>query len=61
MKCKNPHCEERNFVPVIEMDKNILIGIKCCNCGARYTENDLEIKINREEFGSSVRWDLTQR
>jgi hypothetical protein len=57
MKCKNPHCNNIGFVPVIELDNNILIGMKCRNCGARYSMDDIEIKESLQREGwNSVKW-----
>ena len=58
IECKNPHCKMRVFVPVVEMDNNRLIGIKCTNCGARYSMDDLEIIVDRQGFWNSVIWKL---
>lgn len=58
MNCKNIHCRGIGFIPVIEMDNNIMVGVKCRNCGARYSIDELEIKesANREGFWNSVKW-----
>lgn len=60
MKCKNPYCNGTQFTPVVELDKNNLVGVKCMNCGARYTMNDIEIskKLKRPGWNSMV-WNLT--
>jgi len=58
MECKNQHCKNTNFVPVIELDNNVLIGVKCRNCGARYSMEDIEIKQSLKREGwNSVKWD----
>ena len=58
MKCKNPHCKGTGFVAVIEMDNNILIGVKCANCGARYSMEDIEVKKTLKRIGwNSVKWE----
>jgi len=56
MKCKNPHCNRTNFIPVLE--KDILIGVKCDNCGAIYSEYEIEIckELDREGYWNSVVW-----
>ncbi len=60
MECKNPHCKNTAFVAVIEMDNNRVIGLKCSNCGARYSlEKDIEIKKSLKREGwNSVKWRL---
>lgn len=58
MKCKNPHCRNTVFIPVIELDDNRLIGIKCKNCGARYSVDELEINADRKGYWNSVIWNL---
>lgn len=59
MKCKNPYCKSPNFVPVIELDTNKLIGIKCMSCGARYSMDDIEIKKSLKRLGwNSMVWTL---
>ena len=61
MKCKNPYCKASNFIPVIEMDNNILIGVKCNSCGARYSIDDLEIKKSLKRVGwNSVKWETSK-
>lgn len=59
MICKNPHCEFKTFVAFIEMDTQIVIGLKCTSCGARYLLEDIEVKksIKREGW-NSVKWKL---
>jgi len=59
MKCKNPHCNNTIFVPVMELDDNRLIGVKCKSCGARYSMDDIEIKasLNRSGWNSMI-WTL---
>jgi len=54
MKCRNQYCKGTSFVPVIELDKNILIGVKCSSCGARYSIDEIEIKkeLKREGWNS---------
>jgi len=56
MKCKNPHCTRQNFIPVIE--GKYIIGVTCGNCGARYSEWEIEIKeeVNRDGYWNSVFW-----
>ena len=56
MKCKNPHCKSTNFIPLLE--DGIIRGITCKNCGARYSEYEVDIKdeVNREGFWNSVVW-----
>jgi len=57
MECKNPHCRDISFIPVIEIDTNVLIGVKCRNCGARYSMEDIEIKESLQREGwNSVKW-----
>jgi len=51
VKCKNPHCNSTVFMPVIELDDNRLIGIKCESCGARYSTDDIEIKESLKRSG----------
>ena len=59
MKCKNPHCKSTIFYPVIEMDNSRLIGVKCGSCGARYSNEDLEIKESLKRSGwNSMVWTL---
>lgn len=59
MKCKNPHCKSPVFVPVIELDNNRLIGVKCNSCGARYSTDDIEIKESLQRSGwNSMVWTL---
>ena len=59
MECKNPHCKWKVFVPVIELDDNRLIGIKCVSCGARYSIDDLEVKKSIKRTGwNSMKWGL---
>jgi len=59
MKCKNPYCNSTNFIPVIELDNNVLIGVKCFNCGARYSMDDFEIKASLQREGwNSVKWGI---
>jgi len=63
MKCKNPHCQSPVFVPVIELDDiHRLVGVKCRNCGARYSIEEIEIKkeVNREGFWNSVKWGIAK-
>ncbi len=57
MKCKNPHCQGTQFVGVVETDKNNLVGVKCMNCGARYSMEEIEIlKSLKREGWNSVFW-----
>ncbi len=62
MKCKNPYCQNKGFCAIVEPDNNIIIGIKCLNCGARYLSDDLEIKKNldfdRKKGWNSVIWGI---
>ncbi len=61
MKCKNPYCRASNFIPVVEIDKNIAIGLKCDCCGARYSIDEIEVikTVKREGGGwNSVKWVL---
>ena len=59
MKCKNQHCKSSNFVAVLEMDNNRLIGIKCMSCGARYQMDDIEVKKTvKRPYWNSVKWKL---
>ena len=60
MECRNPHCKSKGFVSAIEMDTNKLIGIKCVNCGARYSMDDIEVKKSVKRIGwwNSVKWYL---
>ena len=59
MECKNPYCKGTQFIPVFELDTNCLIGVKCRNCGARYTIKELEIISSLERTGwNSVIWNL---
>jgi len=57
MKCKNPYCKGTQFVGVVEMDKNNLVGIKCMSCGARYSMEEIEILKSLKRKGwNSVFW-----
>jgi hypothetical protein len=59
MICKNPYCKWSNFIPVIELDNNHLIGVKCENCGARYSIEEIEIKKSLKRIGwNSVKWGI---
>jgi len=59
MKCKNTYCNGTVFIPVIELDNNRLIGVKCHNCGARYSMDDIEVKKSLKRIGwNSVKWYL---
>ena len=59
MKCKNPHCKSPRFAPVIELDSNRLIGVKCMSCGARYSMDDIEVKESLQRPGwNSMVWTL---
>ena len=59
MKCKNKYCNGIGFVGVVEMDNNYLIGLKCVNCGARYSMKDIEILTSLKREGwNSVKWSL---
>ena len=59
MICKNPHCQGKQFIAVIE-ENQTLIGVKCNNCGARYSSDEIEIKesVNREGYWNSVKWGI---
>lgn len=60
MKCKNPHCQGTQFASVIEMDNKITIGLKCVNCGARYSIDEIEVKKTlKRTFWNSVKWGLS--
>lgn len=60
MECKNQYCKFKAFVPVIELDNNILIGVKCTNCGARYSLDEIQVKKSVKRVGwNSVKWHLT--
>ena len=60
MICKNPYCGGIKFIAVLEID--IVIGLKCFNCGARYSiDEDIEIKKSLKRTGwNSVRWKLRE-
>lgn len=59
MKCKNMHCNGTQFVGVIETDKNNLVGVKCMNCGARYSMDEIVILDSVKRIGwNSVSWIL---
>lgn len=59
MKCKNPYCKSHTFVAAIEMDTNVIHGLKCRNCGARYSIDEIEVKKSVKRLGwNSVRWNL---
>ncbi len=57
MRCKNPHCRGLNFIAVVE-ENSRLIGVKCSNCGARYSVDEFDIleSVNREGYWNSVHW-----
>jgi hypothetical protein len=62
MKCKNEYCKGKGFVPVIELDNNLLIGVKCINCGARYSMDEIEIIKSLKRVGwNSVKWYLIMK
>ncbi len=63
MRCKNPHCRDTGFIPVFEPDNNVLIGVKCRNCGARYSSDEIEIKkeVKRDGHWNSVLWKVGLR
>ncbi len=62
MKCKNPHCKDTNFTAVIELDNNMVIGLKCNSCTARYSIDDIEIKGSLKREGwNSVIWKTGDR
>lgn len=60
MKCKNPHCVASNFIPVVELKNSRLKGLECDNCGAIYSEDEIEIKksVNREGRWNSAIWEV---
>lgn len=59
MKCKNTYCNGTGFAPVIEMDNNRLIGLKCINCGARYSMDEIDVIQSLKRTGwNSVKWYL---
>ncbi len=59
MKCKNPYCQSSGFVAVIEMDHNLVVGLKCYNCGARYSMDQIEVKKSLKRVAwNSVKWRL---
>jgi len=61
MKCKNPHCHAGQFCAVTESDNNSVIGLKCLNCGARYSIDDIEIKKSLKRVGwNSAKWETTK-
>lgn len=59
MKCKNLHCQWKQFVAVIE-ENQTLVGVKCVNCSARYSMDELEIlkSVKREGYWNSVKWGI---
>jgi len=58
MKCKNPYCRGTQFIGVVEMGENNLVGIKCMNCGARYSMDEIEISKSVKRVGwNSVKWE----
>lgn len=63
MKCKNPYCNSTSFCAVIEPDNNMIMGVKCLSCGARYLSEEIEIKdkltFNREGAWNSVHWSIS--
>lgn len=57
MRCRNDYCRGTNFVGVIEMDDNILVGVKCKSCGARYSIREIDVlKSVKRPYWNSVRW-----
>lgn len=61
MECKNSHCKGTAFIPVIEMDKNRVVGLKCESCGARYSLEDIEIKKSLKRNGwNSAKWETSK-
>lgn len=61
MRCKNLSCNGKLFVPVVELvDVQRLIGVRCVNCGAPYTVDELEIIAERRSW-TSTRWRLEER
>ena len=59
MKCKNPYCNGTVFIGVVEMDINRLVGVKCKNCGARYSMDEIEIlRSLKRTAWNSVKWCL---
>lgn len=62
MKCKNTYCNGTTFTSVIETDNNRVIGLKCINCGARYTIEEIEVKESVKRIGwNSVKWFLSTK
>ena len=62
MICKNPHCRDTGFIAVVEMDNNIMVGVKCRNCGARYSIDEIEVKKSLKREGwNSVVWKVGYR
>ncbi len=57
MKCKNPHCTGKTFIAVTEENQR-LVGVKCFNCNARYSIDEIKIldEIDRDGFWNSVKW-----
>lgn len=59
MICKNPYCKNTTFCAVIETDNDILIGLKCMSCRARYSMEQIEIINSLKRKGwNSVKWIL---
>lgn len=60
MKCLNSNCKAQQFCAVVEPDNNRIVGVKCLNCGARYTVDEIEIKksVKRDGYWNSVQWEL---
>lgn len=60
MICINPYCHGISFCAVSEPDNHRVIGLKCLNCGARYTLDDIQIKekleLDRKQAWNSVLW-----
>jgi len=57
MKCKNPYCRGTQFTGVIELQENNLVGVKCMNCGARFSMDEIEILKSVKRIGwNSVKW-----
>ena len=57
MRCKNQHCRGLSFIAVVEESLK-LIGVKCYNCGARYSIDEFDIleSVDREGYWNSVHW-----
>ena len=57
MECKNQYCKGTQFVGVIEMGINNLIGVKCLNCNARYSMDEIDVLESVKRVGwNSAKW-----